>query len=85
MTEGQQLQVRSVSEDPKLQNGATGEDVQILVSTSREEPRKPRKTPRYLPPCNPRRLAIISIVCGVSCCGIKALILALQVPATSAL
>ncbi|XP_071987686.1 transmembrane protein 265 isoform X2 [Engystomops pustulosus] len=79
MTEGQQLQVRSVSEDPKLQNGATGEDVQILVSTSREDARQePRKTPRYLPPCNPRRLAIISIVCGVSCCGIKALILALQ-------
>ncbi|KAM3916724.1 transmembrane protein 265 [Leptodactylus fuscus] len=84
MTEVQQPQIQPIADDQKLQNGATEEEIRVLVS----DPTKPSKAPGvqqkrrnhsgYFPSCSLRRLAIISIVCGFSCVGIKALILALQ-------
>ncbi|XP_066433259.1 transmembrane protein 265 [Eleutherodactylus coqui] len=76
MTEAQQPQ--------NLQNGAREEEIQILVSNP-SQPSKPpgfqqngRNGCGYFASCSLRRLAIVSIVCGFSCVGIKALILALQ-------
>ncbi|XP_040297083.1 transmembrane protein 265 [Bufo bufo] len=84
MTEAQQPQVTAISHDQKLLNGEAQQELQVLVSDP-SQPSKPpdrqqkRRNPyRYFLSCSQRRLAIISIVCGVSCIGIKALILALQ-------
>ncbi|XP_044161037.1 transmembrane protein 265 [Bufo gargarizans] len=84
MTEAQQPQVTAISHDQKLLNGDAQQELQVLVSDP-SQPSKPpdgqqkRRSPyRYFLSCSQRRLAIISIVCGVSCLGIKALILALQ-------
>ncbi|KAM4026038.1 transmembrane protein 265 [Anomaloglossus baeobatrachus] len=82
MTEAQQLQAPPMSDNQKLQNGAE-EEIQIFIK-SPLQPRNPacsenrKSRPRHLPSCNLRSLAIVSIICGVSCVGIKALILALQ-------
>ncbi|XP_075705674.1 transmembrane protein 265 [Rhinoderma darwinii] len=84
MTEAQQLQVWPNSDDQKIQNGATEEEIQILVTAPAQPAKSPDCQPSrenycgYFPCCSLRRLAIMSIVCGVSCVGIKALILALQ-------
>ncbi|XP_073505157.1 transmembrane protein 265 [Phyllobates terribilis] len=76
MTEAQQPQVRPMSDNQKLQNGAAEEEIQIFIRPAVQQNRKERT--RRVPSCSLRRLAIVSIVCGVSCVGIKALILALQ-------
>ncbi|XP_077129717.1 transmembrane protein 265 [Ranitomeya variabilis] len=83
MTEAQQPQARPMSENQKLQNGAD-EEIEIFIRpvpepTSPPDSRQHRQDhPTRQPSCSLRRLAIVSIICGVSCVGIRALILALQ-------
>ncbi|XP_069591355.1 transmembrane protein 265 [Ranitomeya imitator] len=83
MTEAQQPQARPMSENQKLQNGAD-EEIEIFIRPV-QEPTSPADTRQHrqdrsthLPSCSLRRFAIVSIICGVSCVGIRALILALQ-------
>ncbi|XP_040211581.1 transmembrane protein 265 [Rana temporaria] len=52
----------------KIQNGSP-EETRILINQNQRW---------SSPPCRLRRLAIMSIVCGISCVGIKALLLALR-------
>ncbi|CAJ0917976.1 unnamed protein product, partial [Ranitomeya imitator] len=74
---------RPMSENQKLQNGAD-EEIEIFIRPV-QEPTSPADTRQHrqdrsthLPSCSLRRFAIVSIICGVSCVGIRALILALQ-------
>ncbi|PIO12551.1 hypothetical protein AB205_0081870, partial [Aquarana catesbeiana] len=53
--------------DRNIQNGSLQE---VLIDKNQR---------RSSPSCSLRRLAIMSIVCGISCVGIKALLLALRV------
>ncbi|XP_069838524.1 transmembrane protein 265 isoform X2 [Dendropsophus ebraccatus] len=81
MTEAQEPKDRPISTEEKLKNGAKEEEFKVLVSAPLRPPNSKhnrRKDCGFFPSCSLRRLAIVSIVCGVSCVGIKALILALQ-------
>ncbi|XP_073402400.1 transmembrane protein 265 [Dendrobates tinctorius] len=83
MAEAQQSQARPMSDNQKLQNGAE-EEIEIFIRPAQQPTSPPdnqqniKDRSRRLPSCSLRRLAIVSIICGVSCVGIRALILALQ-------
>ncbi|XP_075440101.1 transmembrane protein 265 [Ascaphus truei] len=65
-------------DDKSLVNG-DGVPEDIILIDSSPGPRSPSSPgPVCWTPSGRRRLAIMSIVCGVSCVGIKALLLALQ-------
>ncbi|XP_063788600.1 transmembrane protein 265 [Pseudophryne corroboree] len=88
MPETQELQILAASGEQTLQNGSV-EEIKVLIDKhdpsqqpsgfNQQSPSDSGETHcRHFSSCSLRRLAIMSIVCGVSCIGIKALILALR-------
>ncbi|XP_075034819.1 transmembrane protein 265 [Mixophyes fleayi] len=90
MSETQEGQELTTTGAHGLQNGSA-EEIKVLIDKhdptqqtagfnqqipSKSQARK--KHSLHVPTCTRRRLAIMSIVCGFSCIGIKALMLALQ-------
>ncbi|KAE8578659.1 hypothetical protein XENTR_v10023719 [Xenopus tropicalis] len=86
MTDVQEPQTSLLSVEQPLTNGSASNEVRVSIvdgpqlnhkNSGTSSSRRPNHN-RLKFSCSPRRLAIISIVCGYSCVGIKALLLAVK-------
>ncbi|OCT61824.1 transmembrane protein 265 [Xenopus laevis] len=86
MTDVQEPQTSLLTDEEHLANGSACNDVRVSIvdgpqlnhNSSGTSTSKIPKCNHLTFSCTPRRLAIMSIVCGYSCVGIKALLLALK-------
>ncbi|XP_068102788.1 transmembrane protein 265 [Hyperolius riggenbachi] len=76
MSETFELKEEPSAADPRLQNGSV-EEHKILIDQSPTIQHE-SKAKSHFCQCSHRRLAIMSIVCGISCVGIKALLLSVR-------